>query len=451
MTGATPAGAGAGVDVRAAAALAVSLVLGPGRTLEAALSDDRVRALGAASPGETQALVYGALRFGMRLVAAVGDRLARPWQQQPPLVQGLLLLGLYQLEYGEVPAHAAVHTVVEAARVVGQAKAAGFVNAVLRRFQRERATLLARADATLAGASSHPQWLVNRLEADWGSAAATVLAAANAPPPLWLRVNRRRAARAELAMRLRERGHAVSECAFAPDALRLDVPLDVRALPEFTSGLCSVQDAAAQLAVPLLGAGPGDRVLDACAAPGGKTCHLLEALPELSALVAVESDSTRASRIGANLSRLGLEASVHVADATRPEDWWDGVPFTRILLDVPCSGTGVIRRHPDIKWLRRPNDVAVLAARQRALLAALWPLLARGGRLLYVSCSVLRAENSDLVAGFLAGGHGAVDATESVRLSMPGLPPPGGAGPGYALLPGAADTDGFFYACLDKV
>lgn len=440
----------AGAPVRAAAALAISLVLGPGRTLESALADARVQRLGKGSPAATQALAYGALRFGLRLVAATAGLLARPWDQQSPELRGLLLLGLYQLEYGDVPPHAAVNTVVDAAKLLGQGKSSGFVNAVLRRYQRERDVLLARADATLADRTAHPQWLVNSLERDWAGAVPALLEANNERPPLWLRVNRRRISLASLTSRLEAAGHVVTHSPFAIDALRLEVPVDVRHLPEFAEGLCSVQDAAAQLAVPFLGAAAGDRVLDACAAPGGKTCHLLEAAPELSALIAVESDGTRATRITSNLSRLGLEASVRVADATRPEDWWDGVPFARILLDVPCSGTGVIRRHPDIKWLRRPNDIPTLATRQRRLLGALWPLLAPGGRLLYVSCSVLRAENADLIAGFLAGGHGAVDMTESVRLSIPDLPPPGGAGPGYALLPGATDTDGFFYACLDK-
>ncbi len=440
----------AGAPVRAAAALAISLVLGPGRTLEAALADPRVQRLGRPSPAATQALAYGSLRFGLRLVAAAAGLLARPWDQQSPELRGLLLLGLYQLEYGDVPPHAAVNTVVDAAKLLGQGKSSGFVNAVLRRYQREREVLIARADATLADRTAHPQWLVNSLERDWGVAAQPMLAANNERPPLWLRVNRRRISLAALGERLQSAGHVVSHSPFAPDALKLEVPVDVRHLPEFAEGLCSVQDVAAQLAVPFLGAEPGDRVLDACAAPGGKTCHLLEANPELSEVVAVELDGTRATRITSNLDRLGLQASVRVADATRPEDWWDGVPFARILLDVPCSGTGVIRRHPDIKWLRRPKDIPTLATRQRRLLGALWPLLAPGGRLLYVSCSVLRAENADLIAGFVAAGHGAVDMTESVRLSVLALPPPGGSGPGYALLPGTADTDGFFYACLEK-
>ena len=446
----TASGKDVGAPVRAAAALAISMVLGPGRTLDAALADSRVQQLGASSPAATQALVYGSLRFGLRLVAAVQTLLARPWEQQAPELRGLLLLGLYQLEYGDVPPHAAVSTVVGAARLIGQAKAAGFVNAVLRRYQRERVELLARADAVLANAKAHPQWLVNAFQRDWRRGIEPMLEANNEQPPLWLRANRRRISAADLADRLTRAGHEVSLCEFAPDALRLALPVDVRHLPEFVDGLCSVQDAAAQLAVPFLGMSAGHRVLDACAAPGGKTGPLLEADVELSGLVAVEFDSSRASRINSNLVRLGLKADLRVADASRTKDWWDGVPFDHILLDVPCSGTGVIRRHPDIKWLRRPNDIATLAAKQRALLAALWPLLAPGGRLVYVSCSVLRAENADLIAGFLAGDHGAVDVTAQVTAQTASLPEAPGPGPGYALLPGAKDTDGFFYACLER-
>ncbi len=450
MTGPdTPAADGA--PVRGAAALAIGLVVGDGRTIDAALADERVRRLATASPGAVQALVYGSLRFGLRLKAAVEPLLARPWDQQAPELRGLVLLGLYQLEHAGLPPHAAVSTVVDAARLIGAAKAAGFVNAILRRFQRERVTLLACADQSRALALAHPPWLAAALAADWGEAETLkLLAANNEAPPLWLRANRRAGSREALAAQLAAAGHPSRPSAFAADALRLDTPVDVRRLAAFNDGLCSVQDVAAQLAVAFLGARPGDRVLDACAAPGGKTGHLLEACPELSAVVAVESDAARAGRITDNLARLGLAASVLVADASRPEDWWDGVAFTRILLDVPCSGTGVIRRHPDIKWLRREADVRTLAGRQRRLLDALWPLLAPGGRLLYVSCSVLRAENSDVIRGFLQTRPEAEDATESVRLSLPGLPPAGGPGPGYALLPGSADADGFFYACLDK-
>ncbi len=440
-----------GAAERGAAALAIGLVTGDGRTIDVALADPRVRRLATVSPPAVQALVYGALRFGLRLKAAVEPLLAKPWDEQSPELRGLLLLGLYQLEHAGLPPHAAVSTVVDAARLIGKAKSAGFVNAILRRFQRQREELLATVDESRALSLAHPPWFAKALARDWGDeVTAAVLAANNLAPPLWLRANRRRGSRDALAASLAAEGCTSRPVAFAPDALRLDSPVDVRTLGAFLDGRCSVQDAAAQLATGFLQAAPGHRVLDACAAPGGKTGHLLETLPELGAVVAVEFDAARAARITANLDRLGLSAPVHVADATEPDTWWDGVPFQRILLDVPCSGTGVIRRHPDIKWLRRAADLRSLAKRQRRLLDALWPLLAPGGRLLYVSCSVLRAENADVISEFLESTPDALDVTEAVGRTLPGLPPASGPGPGYALLPGIADTDGFYYACLDK-
>jgi 16S rRNA (cytosine967-C5)-methyltransferase len=443
-----------GAGSRAAAARAVAAVLGAGRTLEAALVVATPRAWGEIDRAQVQALAFGTVRWLLRLRRVATQLLARRWEDHPVELQAVLLVGLYQLEYARTPPHAAVSTTVEAARLLGQARASGLVNACLRRFQRERDALLAKADASTAGRTAHPEWLVSALERDWGPAAATVLDANNEHPPLWLRANARRTTTAALAEALAAGGHATTPCPFAPRALRLERPVDVRALAPFTAGECSVQDAAAQLAAPLLDAQPGMRVLDACAAPGGKACHLLEEVPGLARLVALDVDAERAARIRENLGRLGLHADVVVADALA-DDWWDGQPFDRILLDAPCSGTGVVRRHPDIKLLRRPADVGPLAERQRQLLDAQWRRLAPGGRLVYASCSVLRAENADVVAAFLAATPGAVDVTESARLPVPGLPRSPDAGsrnsrPGYALLPGAADTDGFYYACLEK-
>jgi 16S rRNA (cytosine967-C5)-methyltransferase len=436
-------------DGRSGAVRAVAAVLGVGHTLEAALARQGAT-LSAADRAQAMALAFGALRFGHRLKHVAMALLPKPWDRQTPELQALLLLGLYQLEYGTTPAHAAVSTTVETARVVGEARAAGLVNACLRRFQRERTALLARADATLAGRSSHPEWYAEALARDWPDAAAAILEADNAHPPLTLRANRQRIDTAALADRLEAGGHALRQVPFAPCALVLEQPLDVRELAEFRAGLCSVQDAAAQLAAPLLGAGPGMRVLDACAAPGGKTCHLLEAEPDLDALVALDVDPARARRIEENLDRLALDARVVVGDALDPAVL-AGERFDRILLDAPCSGTGVIRRHPDIKWLRRPADLAALARRQRALLDALWARLLPGGRLLYATCSVLKAENAVVVAGFLAATPTAVEVTESASLGIPGLPPGPAAGqPGLALLPGINGTDGFYYACIER-
>jgi 16S rRNA (cytosine967-C5)-methyltransferase len=444
-----------GIASRAAAARAVAGVIGRGATLGTALA--------AATPGlapperaQAQALAFGALRFGHRLKHVLAALLERPWERHAPELQALLLVGLYQVEYAETPAHAAVSTMVEAARALGQGRASGLVNACLRRFLRERAALLASADETLAGRFSHPEWLVARLAAELGkteearAALERLLAANNEPPPLVLRANALRISTEALADRLEAAGHRVHQVPFAPRALVLEQPLDVRQLPEFIDGLCSVQDAAAQLAAPLLAAAPGMAVLDACAAPGGKTCHLLEEVAGLGALVALDLDAARARRIDENLARLGLAARVEVGDALDPRTL-AGRSFARILLDAPCSGSGVIRRHPDIKWLRRPADLARLAARQRRLLDSLWTRLEPGGRLLYASCSVLALEGPAVVAGFLAATPGAVDVTESASLKLPGLPAtrtPGEAG--LRLSPGIGGSDGFYYACLER-
>jgi 16S rRNA (cytosine967-C5)-methyltransferase len=434
-------------DIRAAAARAVVAVAARGRTLETALAAERAR--GAAGPG-VQALAYGTVRWLPELDAVLalltGPRPAR----LDPEVRAVALVGLFQLLHARTPAHAAVAETVEAVRRIGQPRAAGLVNAVLRRFQREAEPLLAEARREPAARFAHPAWLIGRLQADWPGRAEAILEAGNAAPPMWLRVNVARIAPADYRARLAAAGLEARGCEFAPAALRLADPVDVAALPGFDAGEVSVQDAAAQLAAPLVAAAPGMRVLDACAAPGGKACHLLESTPGLAELVAVELDPARAGRIRDNLERLGLEARVVVGDAACPADWWDGQPFDRILLDVPCSGTGVIRRHPDIKLLRRESDIAGFAAAQRALLEAAWPLLAPRGRLVYATCSLLRAENEAVVAGFLAAGAGAVDATESARLSLDDRLPAGGPGPGLALPTGAADTDGFYYACLEK-
>ena len=437
-----------GSQSRAAAVLALARVLGSGETLEVALA--RQGGLEPGARAHAQALAFGALRFGHRLKLVAARLLPNPWDRQASELQALLLVGLYQLEYGHTAPHAAVSTTVEASRAVGQGRAAGLVNACLRRFQRERATLLAHADGTLAGRLSHPEWLAEAFVRDWPDAAAQLMEANNQHPPLVLRANARRIATAALADRLEAAGHAVRGVPCARRALVLEEPLDVRGLAEFQQGLCSVQDAAAQLAAPLLDARAGMRVLDACAAPGGKACHVLEETPGLAALVALEIDPARAARIEQNLGRLGLEARVVVGDALDP-GLLPGETFERILLDAPCSGTGVIRRHPDIKWLRRRADIAPLAARQRALLAALWPRLAPGGRLVYATCSVLRAENATVVAGFLRDTPGAADVTESASLMVSGLPVTQGPDePGVALLPGINGTDGFYYACLER-
>jgi 16S rRNA (cytosine967-C5)-methyltransferase len=429
-------------EVRAAAARVVAQVARQHRSLDAALAESGTFA------GSDLALVrmlsYGTVRWYIRLRALLERLSARPPRTLEPVIEALALVGLYQLLDTDVAPHAAVSETVEAARQLGRPKATGLINAVLRRAQREAPELLKAIDADRALRTAHPRWLVNRLAADWGDELEPLLDANNAHPPFWLRVNRQRIDVPACLDRLATAGHEVARNEYAPDALRIVKAVDVSQLPEFSSGLVSVQDAAAQLAAPLLAARPGSRVLDACAAPGGKTCHVLELTPEVGELVAVDASAARLERIGDNLERLGLQARLQIGDAERPDDWWDRRPFDRILLDVPCSATGVIRRHPDIKLLRRTADIEEMSRRQAAMLRALWPLLAPGGRLVYASCSALRAENAAVVGDFLEQVPAARDATPVIA----GL---GRRSVGLAIRAGEAGMDGFYYACLEKV
>jgi 16S rRNA (cytosine967-C5)-methyltransferase len=389
------------------------------------------------------------VRWYFELDACLTLMLDRPDAKLDPEIRALALVGLFQLAHGETPAHAAVAETVEATRVLGRGRAAGFVNALLRRFQREGAAIMSRAHERPEARHAHPAWLLDAFARDWPDLWPILAAAGNVEPPMWLRVNRRQTSRDEYRERLAAAGIEAGICAFAPEALRLSEPVNVGELPSFAEGAASVQDAAAQLAPYWLAATGGMRVLDACAAPGGKACHILELEPGIAELVALDVDPARCARIADNLSRLRLDAKVVVGNAANTA-WWDGRPFDRILLDVPCSGTGVIRRHPDIKLLRRPDDIPRFAATQLALLRSVYSLLAPRGRLLYASCSVLRAENAAVVGAFLADEPAALDVTESARLLLPGVAPVQGPGPGCGLPSGAADADGFYYACLEK-
>lgn len=388
-------------------------------------------------------LCYGTLRWEPRLQAILARLLQRPMKSADLDVRVLLLLGLYQLSSMRVPAHAAVQQTVEACRSLGKEWAAGLVNAILRRFQREQPELEAAVATEPAARYAHPAWFIEELQRDWPQHWQGMLEAGNARPPMTLRVNHRRKSREEYLSILAGQGMGAKACAHSPDGVILDVPMDVAALPGFKEGMCSVQDEGAQLAAGLLDAGAGMHVLDACAAPGGKTCHVLERHADLKRMVAVELEPKRAGRIRDNLARLGLEAELKVADASKPADWWDGTPFERILLDAPCSASGVVRRHPDVKARRTPGEVAAAAGLQTRLLAALWPLLAPRGKLLYVTCSVFQRENLRQLEAFLAG-HGDAEA----------LPVAAGwgvaAGSGRQVLTGEDGMDGFYYACLHK-
>jgi 16S rRNA (cytosine967-C5)-methyltransferase len=435
---------GTPAEIRAAAARIVAEVIDRGRSLDDLLSaeDDE-----GSARGLKRSLCYGTLRWHFRLLAVLNALATRsPDQLQPPL-RALIEIGLLQLIDGTAP-HAAVSETVSAARVLGFDKAAGFVNAILRRFQREQGEILHAIDRDLALRTSHPRWFLEALRHDRADAALAVLDANNAHPPLWVRVNRMRGDVERAIADMTAAGFTAERHPFAPDALRISPPADVHSLPGFDDGRLSVQDAAAQLAVELLEPQAGERILDGCSAPGGKTCHVLERTAGAARVTALDVSEARLRRVRENLDRLGLEARVLAGDVGRVADWWDGQPYDRVLLDVPCSATGVIRRHPDIKVLRRARDVPALARRQAALLEAAWTVLRPGGRLLYTSCSVLVAENEAVVGSFLRNHSTAADLTPESTRGWPARHD--GAGPGYLVLPGEAGMDGFYYACLVK-
>lgn len=433
-----------GAAALASAARAVEAVASRGQSADAALSE-----VGrSADRTAVRAIALGTLRWYLRLRPAVEGLLARR-SETPAAVHALLVTGAHQIEYSRTAPELCVHSAVDAARVLDLAGAAGLVNAVLRRFVRERAALFEAVDATLAGRTAHPSWLTDRITAAWPDRSLAVLAADNRHPPMVLRVDLTRGSTADYRSVLAGASIESQEIQWMPGAVLLDHPVGIPDLPGFSEGLVSVQDAGAQLAAGLLDARGGMRVLDACAAPGGKTGHLLERVGDAIDVTAVDIDAARLERIAANLARLKRTARLVVGDMRRPESFWDGRPFERILVDAPCSATGVIRRHPDIKLLRRPGDLAGCTSLQLEILRAAALMLAPGGRLLYSTCSVLPEENSELVARLLDG---------EPALSVASMPrgaqlAPGAieSGAGVQLLPGSeAGTDGFYYACLEK-
>lgn len=389
---------------------------------------------GEALRAATRDLSYRTLREHGINAALLDALLHKPLAS--PELRALLLVALNELRAAPQYAHTTVDQAVEAARQAGLDAAVGLANAVLRNFLRNSETLQRTAEASEAVLWRHPQWWVERVRRAYPAQWREVLAQSNNHPPMCLRVNLRKTTLPAFAERLRANG--IPATALSETALLLERPVPVGQIPGFAQGEASVQDAGAQLAAPLLDVRQGMRVLDACAAPGGKSGHILEHAD--CTLVALENDGMRAVRIGQNLARLGLAAEVVTADCLAPQEWWDGRPFERILLDAPCSASGVVRRHPDIKWLRRAKDINGFAATQRDMLDALWPLLAPGGKLLYATCSVFPEENSGQAAAFLAR-H--ADAKRCPFAPEAGLPPDG------QLLPDERH-DGFFYALLEK-
>ncbi len=440
----------AGAKVRAVAAEVVDAVVSGGQSLDAAIAKNEPR-IAEGDRSLMRMLCYGSLRHYWRLQSWLDQLVSKPLRKRDRVVNALLVVGLYQIAEMRIPDHAVVSETVEAARQLRRPKLAGLVNACLRRFVRDNIAATEPADEPSEW--NHPAWLIEQVRKDWPDDWQAILTANNKRAPMWLRANTSRNSAEQYLQRLREVDMEAELLAGVPDAIRLNEPQAVENLPGFAAGDASVQDAAAQIAAHWL---LGDldvnkvtyQVLDACAAPGGKSGHLLELGGDSLSLLAVDSDASRITSISENLQRIGRDATIIAADASKPEEWWDGIPFDGILLDAPCSASGVIRRHPDIKLLRRATDLVSLAACQQSMLEALWPTLTPGGTLLYATCSVLAAENDEVIGKFLTEHGDAVENDVLPNNNIRDLMRRKACG--YQILPGSAGLDGFYYAALQK-
>jgi len=440
----------AGAKVRAVAAEVADAVISGGQSLDAAIAQNEHRII-ATDRSLLRMLCYGSIRHHWQLQSWIDQLVSKPLQKRDRVVNALLAIGLYQIVEMRIPDHAVVSETVEAVRQLKRPKLAGLVNACLRRFVRDK--LATASPGNEQSEWNHPGWLIETLQRDWPDDWHAILGANNERAPMWLRANISRNTADQYVQRLRKTGIDAELIAGIGEAIRLGEPQAIENLPGFASGDVSVQDAAAQIAArwllsdALSGKTPV-RVLDACAAPGGKSGHLLELGGEQISLLAIDSDESRISSISENLQRISRDATIIAGDASKPKTWWDEVPFDGILLDAPCSASGVIRRHPDIKLLRRASDLAKLAACQYAMLEALWPTLAPGGTLLYATCSVFAVENDNVTGQFLGNHDDAIEnhvlPNNNIRDLMQRKTC------GFQVLPGTAGLDGFYYAALQK-
>lgn len=389
-----------------------------------------------------QALCYGVCRYYTRLDIMLSYLLKKPMKAKDSDLHALLLVGLYQLMEMRVPEYAAVTETVNAADKFKKSWGRGLVNAVLREYIRNRQQLNDKMSEEVESEYAHPEWWIEAVQEAWPDNWQAILIANNAHPPFALRVNQQRKTRADYLLALKAQGIEADSIPETENGIIIASPIHVEALPGFANGEVSVQDGAAQLAAEILNVEKGMRVLDACAAPGGKLTHILEIAPSLT-VIAVEKEATRMAAIQENLKRLQLKAECHCEDAIDVEKWWDGQLFDRILIDAPCSASGVIRRHPDIKLLRDPDDIPMLAEQQLALLQALWPLLKPGGLLVYATCSIFPEENTGTMRQFLENNSDAIE--EKIEANW-GLP----CEIGRQILPGMQQMDGFYYARVKK-
>ena len=427
------------INARPAAAKIISEVIRHHRSLNGVLRTALV-SLPENERSLCQQLCYGVIRWQPQLQAIAAQLLAKPLKNKDSDINALLLCGLYQLRDMRLPEHAALSETVNACAALGKPWAKGLINASLRNFQRHRETIEAQALINDEAKFAHPEWLIRLIQHDWPTQWQSVLEANNQQPPMFLRVNQQKHTREQYLEQLANTKIAACAVAEAPEAILLDSPCDVYQLPGFNDGSVSVQDGAAQQVAAILQIAPQQRILDACAAPGGKTCHILEHMPT-NHVTALDIDSERLTQIKQNTDRLGLKSTLKAADAGDIDSWWGGQKFDRILIDAPCSGSGVIRRHPDIKLLRRPADIDSLVKKQQQLLESLWPLLNTGGLLVYTTCSLLQRENELQIMNFLANHPEA----EELQLSPA---PATKRTAGYQRLPGDDNLDGFYYACL---
>ena len=425
---------------RSASALTVTAVVTEGKSLSRLLPVTS-ESIDPKQQGLYKELCYGTVRWHPRLMFFYYQLLEKPLKTKDHDLQSLILVGLYQLLFTRVPPHAVISETVAATSALDKKWARGLVNGVLRNFQRQQESLLEQVKENPIASSAHPRWFLKAIQKAWPEQWQQIIDANNQRPPMTLRVNQQKTTVAEYQQQLRAEGIESASCQFSGHGITLSSPCDPLTLPGFGQGFVSVQDEAPQLSADLLELKPGEHILDACAAPGGKTCHLLETEPTIK-LHAVEKEAERSKRIVENLSRLQLKAKVSIADVGDRSSWWDGQPFDRILLDAPCSATGVIRRNPDIKLLRTREDIVKLSQLQLQLLQAVWPTLKPGGTLLYATCSVLPQENEAVIAQF----------SETSRFIIKPIVADWGIQQKYGrqLLPTTGQHDGFYYALLQK-
>jgi len=426
------------INLRALAAKVCFAVVDKGKSLSEEVPKQTANIEGK-DKGLVQALCYGVLRHLPELENHVRHLMDKPLKGKQRVCHFLLLVGIYQLKYTRIPDHAALNETVSATSSLKSRHLKGLVNAILRSYLRD--STVSTNSLSNSVIYNHPSWFIKRLTAAYPDCWQQILTANQQQPPMWLRINTQQTSTESYQAQLAPLEIEVADIESKSGAIKLTQAVDVSKLPNFAAGMSSIQDAAAQQSARLIDCQTGERILDCCAAPGGKTCHMLERTPDIKQMIAIDVEEMRLARVQENLDRIGLKAQLLSADATEPDVWWDGQQFDRILLDAPCSATGVIRRHPDIKWLRKSEDIDTLVALQAQILKKMWSLLKPGGTLLYATCSILPEENSKQIQQFLTQQHDA---------SLVDLPEYNGE-IGWQILPGDQDMDGFYYAKLKKL